>query len=241
MLGYPDQALKHANEGIRLARELSHPFSLARALNYASEVHYQRRQWEDVKQCAQQATRLAADLGFPLVIAFGESLLGRLLVEQGRGEEGIAQIHRALAGVRDTGGYRMALLLSVFAEACRTIGLRDQGLRAVAEALPLCEKYTYESEVLRLKGELLLLSGPQSLKSRAQQAEGCFCRAIEIARRQEAKSLELRAAMSLSRLWQKQGKKTEARKLLAEIYGWFTEGFDTADLKEAKGLLDGRS
>jgi predicted ATPase len=242
MLGYPDQALKHAKEGIKLARELSHPFSIALALNYASEVHYQRGQWEDVAECAKPAAGLAADRGFPLVIAFSEALLGRLLIEQGRGKEGISQINRALAGVRDTGGYRMALLLSVFAGACCRLGQIEQGLQAAANALPMCEKYAYESEVRRLKGELILQSRVQNSESGVQkEAEECFCQALEVARSQSAKSLELRAAISLSRLWQRQDKQKDAQQLLAQIYNWFTEGLDTADLKEAKELLDGLS
>jgi tetratricopeptide (TPR) repeat protein len=183
-----------------------------------------------------------ADSGFPLVIAFGEALLGCLLIEQGQRKEGIAQLSRVLAGFKDIRGYRMTLLLSLFAEACLRQGQIEQGLQAVAHALPMCKKYAYEPEVLRLKGELLLRSRTQGLESGAQkEAEECFLQAIEISSRQTAKWLELRAAISLSRLWQRQGKRAEARQMLAEIYGWFTEGFDTADLKEAKELLKGLS
>ena len=140
------------------------------------------------------------------------------------------------------------------------MGQTEEGLQVLAEALDLVQKNGerfYEAELYRLKGELTLQSkacpeqsrrvqGPKSkvqksLKSGLQglesEAEACFLKAIEISRQQEAKSLELRAATSLSRLWQQQGKQKEARKMLAEIYGWFTEGFDTADLKEAKALL----
>jgi len=95
----------------------------------------------------------------------------------------------------------------------------------------------YEAELYRLKGMLTLQSPVQGPKSQVEEAEACFLKAIEIARRQQAKSLELRAVMSMSRLWQQQGKREEARELLAEIYGWFTEGFDTKDLQEAKALL----
>jgi hypothetical protein len=145
------------------------------------------------------------------------------------------------------------------ADACRQLGRIGEGLAAVAEALGATEKHVHVSlaaELHRLKGELLLQSKVQSLGSRVKkspkskvqslksatpnsqkEAEVCFHKAIEIAKQQEAKSLELRAAMSLSRLWQQQGKKKEARELLAEIYGWFTEGFDTKDLQEAKAFL----
>jgi predicted ATPase len=113
-------------------------------------------------------------------------------------------------------------------------------LHALAEALDSAEKRGEgycEAELYRLKGELLLQSGGQSLETRGKEAEGCFQKALAVARRQEAKSWELRAATSLARLWQQQDKKEEAHEMLAEIYGWFTEGFDTKDLQEAKALL----
>ena len=120
-------------------------------------------------------------------------------------------------------------------------GQAEEGLAALAEALTVVDKSGerfYEAELYRLKGTLTLQSQVQGPKSQVEEAEACFHRAIEIARRQQAKSLELRAAMSLARLWQQQGKKEEARQMLAEIYGWFTEGFDTKDLQEAKALLE---
>jgi predicted ATPase len=128
----------------------------------------------------------------------------------------------------------------VLAEACGKVGWVEEGLTVLTEALAFVDKTgtrVYEAELYRLKGELLQ-SSVQSLESRVKEAEECFHKAIEIARRQSAKSLELRAVMSLSRLWQQQGKKTEARQMLEEIYHWFTEGFDTKDLQEAKALLE---
>ena len=146
--------------------------------------------------------------------------------------------------------------LALLAEACGKVGQAEEGLNALAEALLMVdrtgERY-YEAELYRLKGELSLQSRqvntssesgvtspqPPTPSTQAEaEAEACFLKAIEIARRQQAKSLELRAVMSLSRLWQQQGKRKEAHQMLAEIYGWFTEGFDTADLKEAKALLE---
>ncbi|HXV81355.1 MAG TPA: hypothetical protein VEG60_15870, partial [Candidatus Binatia bacterium] len=122
------------------------------------------------------------------------------------------------------------------AEAYGKAGRAEEGLSVVARALTRARKTGgryYEAELHRIKGELLLWQAVPD----EEQAEGCFKKAVEVARSQSAKSLELCAAMSLSRLWQRQGKKDEARRLLAEIYGWFTEGFDTADLNEAKALL----
>ena len=134
--------------------------------------------------------------------------------------------------------YFLALLAETYGKA----GQVREGLSALAEAIALVQKNgerSHEAELYRLKGELLLQSRVQSLESRVQkEAEECFRQGIDIARRQSAKSLELRAVMSLSRLLQRQGKKEAARRMLAEIYGWFTEGFDTADLKEARTLLE---
>jgi predicted ATPase len=129
------------------------------------------------------------------------------------------------------------LYLALLAEAYGKVGQAEAGLTTVAEALAILDKSDermWEAELHRLKGELLL----QQMASHAPQAEACFRQALAVARRQQAKSWELRAAMSLSRLWQRQGKRGEARELLAPIYDWFTEGFDTADLQEAKALLD---
>ena len=176
------------------------------------------------------------------------------LIEQGQGEEGIGQIRRGLAGFLATGA-RLARpgLLGLLATAYGKVGQTEEGLTLLVEALAQVHKTGerfYEAELYRLKGQLTLQSktslGQVPNKSKTSQtksevekeAEACFWQAIEIARRQQAKSLELRVVMSLSRLWQKQGKKDEARQLLAEIYDWFTEGFDTKDLQEAKALLE---
>jgi predicted ATPase len=152
-------------------------------------------------------------------------------------EDGIAYMSRGLRGARETGSELMRpMWLGVLAEAHGKAGRPAEGLDLLSEAKEVAEKaddHSYEAELCRLEGELSLLVGRSE-----NEAEKWFRRGIDVARRQEAKSLELRAVMSLSRLWQKQGKKEEARKMLADIYGWFTEGFDTADLKEAKALLD---
>ncbi|MBI3302731.1 MAG: hypothetical protein HYZ72_11755 [Deltaproteobacteria bacterium] len=138
-------------------------------------------------------------------------------------------------------------LLALPAEAYEKVGRIEEGLTALTEALTVVDKTGerwYEAELHRLKGELSLQSRPvkashnKSQASLKSEAEECFLQALEIARRQQAKSLESRATMSLARLWQQQGKKRQARQMLVEIYGWFTEGFDTKDLQEAKALLD---
>jgi predicted ATPase len=166
------------------------------------------------------------------------SLRGWALAMQGQGEEGMAQIRQGVASWRDTEtALHVPYLCTVLADVCDHLGHTDDGLQALAEAHTLMEQHEgrfWEAEICRLRGVLLLRQAmPQQ-----EQAEIWLQRALDVARRQEAKSLELRAAMSLSRLWQQQGKQAEARALLAPVYGWFTEGFDTADLQEARALLE---
>ena len=163
---------------------------------------------------------------------------------QGQGEEGIPQIHRGLAAYRATGAeFECTYFLALLAEAYGKVGRAAEGLTALAEALGVVDKTgerDSEAELYRLKGELTLnQSSVLGLESSVQkEAEECFWKAIEIAQKQQAKSLELRAVMSLGRLWQQQSKQKEAHQVLSEIYGWFTEGFDTTDLQEAKALLN---
>jgi predicted ATPase len=163
---------------------------------------------------------------------------GWALAVQGQGEEGLAQIRQGLAAYRAIGAE--ILLPHMLALLAETYGQAEQpeaGLAALAEALRLVDKTgerTWEAELHRLRGELLLARSAEN----QLEVEACLHNALDVARRRQAKSLELRAAMSLSRLWKRQGKHPEARQLLAPIYGWFTEGFDTADLQEARALLE---
>jgi predicted ATPase len=154
----------------------------------------------------------------------------------------MSQIRQGLAAHATIGaGLAKSYYLALLAEAYGKAGQAKEGLATLAEARTVMDtggERFYEAELYRLKGELTLQSSSQRLASRVKEAAACFQKAIDIARQQQAKSLELRAVMSLSRLWQQQGKQNEAHKLLAEIYGWFTEGFDTKDLQEAKALLD---
>ncbi len=251
-LGYPDQALKRMHEALSLAHELAHPFSLAATLSFAAVFHQLCREGRATQERAETLITLSTYHGLaPVSGVQGTVLRGWALAEQGQAEAGVAQIRQGLAAYRATGAeaarpYYLALLAEVYGK----VGQVEEGLNALAEALAMVDKTEeryYEAELYRLKGELSLKSrqvkasqdksevtSPQA----EAEAEACFHKAIDIARRQQAKSLELRAVMSLSRLWQQQGKKEEARQMLAEIYGWFTEGFDTADLKEAKALLE---
>src|SRR5262245_9938726 len=251
-LGYPDQALKRSHEALALAQELSHPFPLAFALFFVTELHFCRREGQASQERAEELIAFSTEQEFPYWLAAGISGRSWALAEQGRIEEGIAQILQGGARFRATrAGVGRSRGLGQLAEMYRKVGRIEEGLSLLARALDVVVKHKermYEAELYRLKGTLTLQSisslGQVEGKSEVSssqaeaEAEACFLKAIEIARRQQAKSLELRAVTSLSRLWQQQGKKDEARQMLAEIYSWFTEGFDTKDLKEAKALLD---
>jgi predicted ATPase len=185
---------------------------------------------------------LATEQGFPLYLAQERVRQGWALAVQGQIEEGISQIRQGLDAWRAMG---MELWrprwLALLAEAYGKGEQVEEGLTVLAEALAAVnssEERMFEAELWRLRGELTLQASAQRTESRAQEAEGYFLTAIDIARQQQAKSWELRASTSLARLWQQQDKREDARQLLAEIYGWFTEGFDTKDLQEAKALLD---
>jgi class 3 adenylate cyclase/predicted ATPase len=237
-LGYPDQALVGMQEALGFAQALSHPYSQAFALNFAAVHHQLRREDRLAQESAEAARTLAHEHGFPLWSAMATPLRGWALVVQGHAEAGIEQIHQGLIAFQATGSELFQpALLALLAEAYGYVGRPEAGLAAVAEAFALIqrsEERLHEADLYRLQGELLLT---QAIPD-AVQAEVCFQKALAIARRQQGRSWELRAAMSLSRLWQQQGHPEEARRLLAEVYGWFTEGFDTADLQEAKALLD---
>jgi class 3 adenylate cyclase/predicted ATPase len=239
LLGYPDQALERGNEALALAQGLSQPASLAFARVFVGVLHQFRGEVRAAQENSESLIALCAEYGLTNWLAFATIVRGWAMTEQGRKQEGIAQIQEGLANTRATGWsemylpYSLSLLAEVFAET----GRRDEGLSALTEALAIAEEHGnrhYEAETHRLKGELLLKQDA----SNTSEAQDCFERAVEIARRQSAKSLELRATMSLARLLANQGRRDEARMMLAEIYNWFTEGLDTADLKDAKALLN---
>jgi predicted ATPase len=191
-----------------------------------------------VREHAEAAVVLATEQGFPQWAARGACLRGWALAMQDHGEEGLAQVREGFAAWQATGAaLDVPYLCTLLADASAHPGHPDDGLQTLAEAHTLVEQHDerwWEAEIHRLRGVLLL----RQPETPAAEAEACFQRALDIARRQQAKSLELRAAMSLARLWQHQGQRAEAHALLAPVYGWFTEGFDTADLQEAKALLE---
>jgi class 3 adenylate cyclase/predicted ATPase/DNA-binding winged helix-turn-helix (wHTH) protein len=238
LLGYPAQALAHLHEALTLAHALARPLSLAWVLCRAASFFQFCRDVAAVHEHAEAAVALTTKQGATQWVAHGTVFRGWALAMQGQGEVGLAQVHQGITAVRARGQTLFVpYLYTVLADVCAYLGHPAEGLQALAEAQTLVEQHEercWEAEICRLRGVLLLLQPvPQP-----EEAEACFQQALNVARRQEAKSLELRAAMSLARLWQQQGKRAEAHALLAPIYGWFTEGFDTADLQEAQALLE---
>jgi DNA-binding winged helix-turn-helix (wHTH) protein/tetratricopeptide (TPR) repeat protein len=238
--GYPDQAVQRNQEALDLARELSHPFSVIFALNQTLVLHQLRREKRAAQACAEEVIAYCTEQGFPQMLAMATILRGWAIAERGREHEGIAQMRCGLAA--NPPGTRLGYppVLALLAEAYGTVGQFEEGLELLGEALALVretEERWWEAELYRLKGELLSIAAC-GLRFAEWPPEACFHQAFDIARHQQAKSLELRAAISLARLWQSQGKRQDAYDLLAPVYNWFTEGFDTADLIDAKALLD---
>jgi class 3 adenylate cyclase/predicted ATPase len=238
LLGYPDQALEKIHEAVTLGRDLSHPHSLVFALYLVASLHQLRRDVQATHEWAEATLALSREQLFPYWLAVGRITRGWALAYHGQGVEGIEEIRQGLAAYQATGAeLGRPWFLALLAEACGKAGQAEEGLHVVAEALTAAANIGegfFEAEQYRLKGELLLAC---SLENQTV-AESCLHQALDSARRQQAKWLELRAAVSLSRLWQHQGKRVEARALLASIYNWFTEGFDTTDLQEARALLE---
>jgi predicted ATPase len=236
-MGYPEQGAKKAEEAVALAQQLLHPYSIAAALAFAARLHLCRRDVLPARQYAEACIALSKEHGFAFWLIWGNLLFGRLLVEERREEDGIAQMRDSLATYQTIGaGLGRSDFLALLAEACMEAGRLQEGLAVVDEALAWVDKTAErncEAELYRLKGELLLKTNFDS-----GQVESHFRRALQITRSQGAKSWELRVATSLARLLLKRDRRNEAYDVLAAIYNWFTEGFDTADLKHAKALLD---
>jgi DNA-binding SARP family transcriptional activator len=250
LLGYPDQALKRVEEALTFARGLSHPSSLAHALQWGAQIHRYRGEIQACRECTETLMLLCNEQGFLPRLAYGTLQQACVLVAEGRVAEGIAQMRKGLDAERPSVSVPLvSYIYAALADAYKKVGQVEDGLKILAMELDAAKSsggHLWEAELYRGKGELLLAEEGKDQEAKdkdenVSEAEACFHKGLEVSRSQNAKSLELRAAMSLGRLWQKQGKKGEAHKLLAEIYGWFTEGSDTADLKEAKELLEGLS
>ena len=235
LLGHPDQAVRNSSEALTLARTLDHPYTLGHALYFAAWVHLQRGELQPVRTLTDELMALATEQEWPRWIASATVLRGHLLVVEGQDvDRGLDDIHEGVAAREWRDQFHCAAL---FAEGCGNAGKVEQGLNLLNDKLAQARRTGatyYEAELHRIAGDLRLKS-PVAVED---DAESEFRTAIEIARSQLAKSFELRAAISLSRLWQRQGKTTEARALLAKVYGQFTEGFDTADLRQARLLFE---
>ena len=231
-------------EALHLAQDLGHPFSLVIVLFWVAWLHREHGEGRVALEHADMGIALASEHGFPFYVAWGTVHRGAALIAQKQWMEGVVQIRQGLEAREEEATRTVSL--AWLAEGYGGAGQVEEGLATVAEALRLVEKNDeciYEAELYRIKGELLLTQEglrpkAEGLRRKTEEAEVCFLKAIEVAQKQQAKSLELRAVMSLARLWQQQGKKAEAHHMLSEVYNWFTEGFDTKDLQEAKALID---
>jgi predicted ATPase len=243
LLGQPEQSSKRMGETFALAHNQSHAYSLALTVLHTLPILQLRKEWPAYQQQAEAAIALCREQGFGSFLAQATMYRGYALAQQGQTEEGIAMIREGLDAQLASGASLFRpWFLCFLAEAYATAGRFEEGLAAVAEAIAIVEKTGQrynEAALHRLKGELVLRrSGVEAEPAIQMEAEECFRKSIEIARQQEARSFELRAVTSLSRLWEQQGKKEQARQMLAQIYGWFSEGLDTKDLIDAKVLIE---
>jgi predicted ATPase len=241
-LGYPDQAVQQSRKTLDAARRIGHPMSFAAALAMDCLLHLIRRDVKSLEERGREVAAFAGEKGFLFFVAVGLFKMGFTRALQGGAEEGIAKIHQGLDLYRATGvRFTLTDLFGCLAESYGMAGRYEQGLDIMSQALAEVERggeRYYEAELHRIKGELLFKKAETGDRAALEkEAEDSFRQSLALARGQTAKSLELRTAISLGRLLQKQGKKSEAKKLLEDIYGWFTEGFDTPDLKEAKALI----
>lgn len=237
-LGYPDQAVAQSRKAIALAQQLAHPYSLALTYGLASRLHQLRRDVQATQEQAQACMALCTEHEFTYWLTQADILRRWALTSQALHPEGLSAMRQALAAYRKTGAVlNQTHWLALLVEACWEADWVEEGGQVLHEALAVVgqtgERY-YEAELHRLAGEFWLRHETPDVS----RAEDALQHGLQIAREQEAKSFELRVAMSLARLWQQQGKQDEARDLLAPVYYGFTEGLDTADLQQAKTLLD---
>jgi tetratricopeptide (TPR) repeat protein len=237
LLGYPDQARLRMDQAVTLGQTEDHFIRFVMTQRFALMLYHFLGKTELVQTWTDELIALCTKYGFSHYLAAGMMHKGWLLTKQGEWTVGIALVQQNLTAQMATGRrifitYELALL----GEAYGMAGRYGEGVAALQEGLAVVEQTGecfWQAELLRLKGELLLAQGAS-----APEVEPCYRQAVEIARQQNAKSLELRATISLSRLLQHQGQREEARQRLAEVYDWFTEGFDTTDLQEARALLE---
>ena len=234
MLGYPDRSVDELSAAVRIAETLGHPLTLAQTLHYAAFIHIFRHEPSAAADYAERALRICEEQRIAQFHAIALCANGWALSASGKSGKGLAQIAQGVDGYGP--GVLQHMLLALQADAQLAIGKPEEALASVAAGLQAVEKMggaPLEAELYRLRGEALLAGA-----GTVSEAETAMQQGIDVARRQNARSWELRGAMSLARLRRQQGRPQEAAALLAPILGWFTEGLDTADLKEAKTLLD---
>jgi predicted ATPase len=238
MLGYPEAALADASHALKHAREVGQAPTLMFALGYSSLTECFGGSYASANALHDELILLADQKGAPFWKATGEIHQGCLSALTGKASDAVQMITGGLTSYRSMGATLLApIYLSYLASAYAELGQFDDAWRSIGEAMTAVEttkERWFEAELHHIAGEVALKSPERD----ADKAEGCFDRALAVARQQQAKSWELRASMSLARLWRDQCKVRQARELLAPVYGWFTEGFETRDLKEAKALLE---
>jgi len=236
--GYPQRARRHSEEALTIARTLSQPYSLTLAWVFASQLHKFLRDGTAARYTAEKAIEIATQSGFGLQLAQATVHRGAGLVELEKFEQGVSELKRGIDAVEATGALPSSMYLALLGEGYSKWGRGEEGLACIATALArsaMSGEHFYDAELLRLRGEMLLAANP----SASGEAEESFRSSIDLARSQDAKSWELRATTSLARMLRDTDRRDEARAMLSHVYKWFTEGFDTADLKDAKALLDG--
>jgi predicted ATPase len=238
LLGHPERALKHGREGVEIALAVADPFSTALAFNYVAMLHQFRREPQAARDAAASSGEICRKHGFTYYGAWSEIVQGWAIAAGDDANLGISRFIAGLDQLRSTGAQlRLPCYLGWLAVINAQLSRKQDALQLIADALVTARhsgEHWWSAELHRLAGELLILQRTED----AVRREARFRQALVLARRQGARSLELRAATSLVRLWRDQGQRAKARDLLAPVYGWFTEGFDTADLKDAKALLD---
>jgi len=234
LLGFPNAARRHSREALALAQRLKEPFNLANAQFCAGTLHVLLREPDRAREIAESLIQLATEQQFPVYLALGTLYRGWALAEQGYGEEGVAQLREGQTAYVATGN-RLSLgtFRRLLAEGQAQLGALADALGTVEDALGAAPEEVWKPDLLRLRGDLLARQGAE-----ASAVEASYREAMDLARRQGARAVELRATTSFSRWLRAQGRAAEARDLLAPLYGWFTEGFDTRDLREAKALLE---
>jgi predicted ATPase len=235
-LGYPDQALRLGEKALAIVDRIHHGYSRARGLYWNSAFHAYRREWPIVEERAMAAIASAQEHGLAMVVAVGRIMQASARAMLESSDEFVVEIREAMAAYRATGArFQSAFHLILLAQTLADCGRHGEGRSALREAASLVEETGeryFEAEIHRLEGNLLLAENGSA------EAEACYMKALDVARAQKARSLELRAAGDLARQWAERGDRSQAMELLAPVYGWFTEGFDTTDLQEAKALLD---